>query len=128
MANQTISGNPLHELALRDEETCRWRVQAAIRQLRHVRLKIHAIEESIAKCSRQAVIAFRNGNETVGRGNRREVQGLTLLRGRTIAHLAEAKAALAEGQERLTEAIGYRQSLGLPEPGNQLSLDASYVV
>jgi hypothetical protein len=115
MAENKTCDNALYELRLKEEVNCRRRVEAAERSLGRIRLKIAAIEESMAKCSRQAAIAFRHGNETVGRGNQREVQGLTLLRARTIGHLAEVKARLAEARQKWQYAAGIRRALGLTD-------------
>ena len=79
--------------------------------LREIRVRIAAVDESIEKCSRQAQIAFRNGNDTVARGNEREVQGLTLLRAKHIGELASIKANLAHAREEWIDTVQRRKNL-----------------
>ncbi len=114
MTSQTALQEALLELRRSEEADCLLHYRSLRRQLRETRLRIHAIEETIAKCSRQADIASRHGNDTVARGNRREVQGLRLRRARQVGKLAGIKAQLAKAHERWQEAREQRLALNRP--------------
>jgi len=111
MMNGTTFREALLQLRLSEENEARQHYRTLQQSLREIRVRIAAIDESIEKCSRQAQIAFRNGNDTVGRGNQREVRGLTLLRAKHIGELAGVKADLARAREEWFEAIQRRRTL-----------------
>ncbi|MBN1943064.1 MAG: hypothetical protein JW849_07195 [Phycisphaerae bacterium] len=111
MTDGTTFREALLQLRQSEEIEAKQCYRALQQTLRETRVHIAEIEESIEKCSRQAQIASRNGNGTVARGNRREVQGLTLLRAKHVGELAGVKAQLARAREDWFEAIKRRKNL-----------------
>lgn len=111
MTDETTFREALLQLRRTEEAETRQEYHHLKQALRDVRVRIASIDESIEKCSRQAQIAFRNGNDTVGRGNEREVQGLTLLRAKHVGELAKIKAGLAHARQEWFDAIQRRKNL-----------------
>jgi flagellar biosynthesis chaperone FliJ len=111
MTDGTTFREALLQLRQSEEIEARQEYRSLKKALRDVRVRIASIDETIERCSRQAQIAFRNGNDTVGRGNEREVQGLTLLRGKHVSELAGAKARLSRAREEWFDAIQRRKIL-----------------
>ncbi len=111
MTNGTTFRQALLQLRLSEETEARQHYRTLQQNLREIRVRIAAVEEQIEKCSRQAKIAFRNGNDTVGRGNQREVRGLTLHRAKHIGELAGAKAQLSRARQDWLDAIQRRKTL-----------------
>lgn len=111
MTNGTTFREALMQLRLTEETDTQHRYRELQSQLSAIRVKISSIEESIARCSRQAQIAFHNGNDTVSRGNEREVQGLTLLRARLVGDLAGVKGELFTARQEWLDATDRRKTL-----------------
>jgi flagellar biosynthesis chaperone FliJ len=111
MTDGTTFRQALLQLRQSEEIEARQEYRNLKKALREIRARIASIDESIEKCSRQAQIAFRNGNDTVGRGNEREVQGLTLLRAKRVGELAGVKARLAHARQEWFDAIQRRKNL-----------------
>ncbi len=110
----------LVQLRLQEEAASRRRFSTVQRELTQVRAMISAIDEAITKCTEAAETALREAKNQIGRGNRREVQGLTLLRAQHVGQLAGIKARLAYSRQRWIEAMQKRKALGALEAAANL--------
>ena len=110
----------LVQLRFQEEAASRRRFSAVQRELKQVRAMISGIDQAITKCTQAAEAALREGKEHIGRGNRREVQGLTLLRAQHVGQLAGIKARLAHSRHRWIEAMQRRKALGEVEASANL--------
>jgi len=108
------------QLRLEEEAVCRETFDATKAVLDEIRVKIHAFDQTIAECRRAAAKSFAQGDDSAGRGNWREVQGLILQRAGHVGMLATAKARLATAQEALLGAIQSRKALGVLDGGAEL--------
>ncbi|MBN1553237.1 MAG: hypothetical protein JXA11_00715 [Phycisphaerae bacterium] len=111
MTDGTTFREALQQLRLTEENEARQIYQKLHDALRGMRVRIASIEDSMEKCGRQAQIASQNGNDTVARGNQREVRGLTLLRAKHVGELAGIKAKLTHAREEWFEAMQRRKNL-----------------
>lgn len=111
MTDGTTFRQTLLQLRQSEEIEARQYYRGLKKTLRDIRVRIASIDETIEKCARQAQIAFHNRNDTVGRGNEREVQGLTLRRAKLVGELAGVKAKLSHAREEWFDAIQRRKTL-----------------
>ena len=125
MADERTFRTVLVQLRLHEETTCRRLLNVIRRELDQVRAMISAIEEAIANCTAAATAAQQDGNDQISRGNRREVQGLTLLRAQHVGQLAGIKARLAHCRGQWIEAVQRRKALGLLESADEMESQPS---
>lgn len=101
------------ELRGQEESRAASSVRRVRGELAKLRASITALEETIAQCEGSAASAFACGRLEVGRGTRREINGLRLLRSRQIGRLAYVKARLMEAEEELRQVRQQKQGLGV---------------
>jgi hypothetical protein len=113
MAERSSFHRTLLQLRLQEEADCRHELIAAQNELGLVRRKISAFDDAIDRCRRAETGSFADGDDVVGRGCRRESQGLVLLRAREVSNLAAVKACMVRTRQQLAEAVRRRRALGL---------------
>jgi hypothetical protein len=111
MTNPNDLRQTLLALRKQEEDFACAKLDRARSHLWRVRASIASIDETIRRCEAVAERAFHRGQVDVGRGNRREANGLRLMRARQIARLGQVKQRLAEAQQEVQMMAHRREML-----------------